>query len=49
MEGSRSSDGKLNLADCRAINRALAGAASYELTYSNLAEANDTLARSCDG
>ncbi len=49
MAGSYSLDGKLHLADCRAINRTLADASSYELSYSSLAEANDTIARLCDG
>jgi hypothetical protein len=49
MAGSCSPDEKLSVAGCRAINRTLVGASSYELTYSNLAEANDTIARLCDG
>lgn len=49
MDGSYSPDEKLSLAGCRAINRTLAGASSYQLTYSNLAEANDTLERLCNG
>ena len=49
MGGSYTPDEKLSLAACRAINRALAGAGSFELTYSNLAEANDIIARLCNG
>jgi hypothetical protein len=49
MGGSCSPDEKLSLAGCRAINRTLAGAGSYELTYSNLADANDIIERLCNG
>jgi hypothetical protein len=47
--GAYSPDEKLSLAKCRAINRALTGANSYELRYSNLAEAANTIVRLCDG
>jgi Coenzyme PQQ synthesis protein D (PqqD) len=49
MEGSYSPGEQLNLAACRAINRTLASAGSYELTYSNLAEANEIIERLCNG
>jgi hypothetical protein len=49
MAGSYSPGEKLSLAGCRAINRTLASAGSYELTYSSLAEANDIIERLCDG
>lgn len=49
MEGSCTPDEKLSLAGCRAINRVLANAGSYELTYSNLADANDIIERLCNG
>jgi len=49
MEGSYSPGEQLNLAACRAINRTLASAGSYELTYSSLAEANEIIERLCNG
>jgi hypothetical protein len=49
MQGSYTPDERLNLAGCRAINRILAGAGSYELTYSSLVEANEIIERLCNG
>jgi hypothetical protein len=49
MEGSYSPGGRLSLAACTAIKRTLAGANSYELTYSSLADARKTILNLCDG
>lgn len=49
MGGSYSPDGRMNLTACSALKRTLAGASSFELTYSDLAEANDIIERLCDG
>lgn len=49
MAGSRSGDGNLSRAECRAINHAVGGAGSFELTYSNLTDANHTIVRLCNG
>lgn len=49
LEASYSPDGKLGVAKCHAINRALAGAATFELTFSDLTAAHDMIARLCDG
>ena len=48
MNGSYSPGGKLNSTALSAIKHALAGARSFELTYSDLAAAGDTLVRLCD-
>jgi hypothetical protein len=49
MEGSYSPGGRLNFATCTAIKRTLAGASSFELTYSNLADAKKAIVSLCDG
>ena len=46
---SYSPDDMLSIAKCHAINRTLAGAGAFELTFSDLTEAHDTIARLCDG
>jgi hypothetical protein len=48
MNGSYSPGGKLNFVALSAIKHALARARSFELTYSDLAAASDTLVRLCD-
>lgn len=49
IEGSYSPGRRMNLAGCNAIKRTLATANSFELTYANLAEANDNIVRLCNG
>ena len=49
IAGSYSPDDNMSVAACRAINRTLVGADSYELTYSDLAEANEVMERLCNG
>ena len=49
MEGSYSPSGRLDFAACTAVKRTLAGASSFELTYSNLADAKKTIVSLCDG
>ena len=46
---SYSPDDTLSIAKCHAINRTLAGAGAFELTFSDLTEAHDTITRLSDG
>lgn len=48
MESSYRAGGQLDIASCHAIKRMLEGARSFELRYSDLAEASDLMVRLCD-
>jgi Coenzyme PQQ synthesis protein D (PqqD) len=49
MEGSYSPGGRLNLAMCKALKQMVAHAESFELIYSDLADANHAIVCLCNG